>query len=177
MIKVLAASCPPAPQPPSWVPSRLDSWVPASGTAQLIGAALIAGAVMMLTVIPAMTWLENRYQLQRPGRRRFRVTRRWYAEGAQVVAQCLPTLLDGPVRYRVLEWRTEPAAGTWLCVGPADASADYLDPFWASLTMFQPYAVRRFRPFYALRCAASGLRVSPWFWDYAYGRAPEGADA
>lgn len=92
-----------------------------------------------------LDWLDDRYEVCG-----FRVTRRWYGAAAHVILQSAD---DDPDRYAVLDWRKDESQPVpWLLVHKLDP--EYLtfwdedaEAFWAPVTDFAPYAVRRIRPY------------------------------
>lgn len=92
-------------------------------------------------------WICDRWEITRA---RPRVTRRWYGAHAQVTLRAEADA-DDPPRYVVLAWDSEDSAVPWLKVHRLNPEfLTYWDedaePFWAPVTVFAPYAVRRFRP-------------------------------
>ena len=101
-------------------------------------------------------WVTDRYETTVSLRGGLHVARRWYGAAAQVIRRDQVEAED-PDRFAVIDWWQDgPAdggalAGTWLWVARLDP--DYMtywdedaEPFWAPVTDFAPYAVRRVRP-------------------------------
>lgn len=102
-----------------------------------IGAGEVLGAVQ--------SWISDRWEITRR-----RPVRRWYGTRSQVVMRSAAGD-DDPGRYVVLARDDENSAVPWLKVHKLDPGyLTYWDedaePFWAPVTDFAPYAVRRFRP-------------------------------
>jgi len=110
-------------------------------------------------------WLAGQYKVTRQGRR-LCVTRRWYGARAHV---CLRGEADGAQRYSVTRWYGEGTALPWLLVQNID-DEDEPDAFWAPVTDFAPYSVRRLRP-HILR---TGHYRFPQVFDYRPLRQPSG---
>lgn len=106
-------------------------------TAGILAAAYIIGWVR--------DWISRRWEIAR-----HRPVRRWYGSAAHV---CLRSDAedDDPERYAVLDWWDGNPALPWLWVVKLDPQyLTYWDEdaeaFWAPVTEFAPYAVRRIRP-------------------------------
>jgi hypothetical protein len=93
----------------------------------------------------AWDWFTGQYEVTR-----FRIVRRWYGISAHI---CLRAAGDAPDpdRYVVLGYDDEDSAVPWLKVHKLDP--DYIryrdedaEPFWAPVTDFAPYTVRRLCP-------------------------------
>ena len=103
-------------------------------------AALLVGAWVLGGI---QGWFTGQYQVTRRGRAWFRVTRRWYGTRAWVVLRS-EINWDEPERFRVDRWDDENTGGPWLLVQSIDD--DGAESFWAPVTDFVPWAVRRLRP-------------------------------
>jgi hypothetical protein len=113
----------------------------------------------------AQGWFTDRYEVTRRGFR-FTACRRWYGTHSQVTIHAEADA-DDPPRYVVLERDDENTAVPWLKVHRLDP--EYLtywdedaEPFWAPVTVFAPFAVRRFRPGVTL----TGRVPVPRLWQY-----------
>lgn len=112
-------------------------------------------------------WSRDRWEISRNIRARFRPSRRWYGTHAQVRLRAEADDDDAP-RYVVLNWGLgERTRIPWLQVHRLNP--EYLtywdedaEPFWAPVTVFAPYAVRRFRP----GVTVIGRIPVPWLWRY-----------
>ena len=110
-------------------------------------------------------WITNRYEIgAREGRGR--ITRRWYGPAAHVILRAAAGD-DDPDRFAVLDWWDDNTAIPWLWVHKLDPEymtywAEDAEPFWAPVTDFAPYAVRRIRP-YLYRFGRIRL---PWLTQY-----------
>lgn len=124
----VATVCTTSPHAAPW-------WSPL-GTETPLWAYLAAVAFIALASWSA-SWLKDHYELagQRP-------VRRWYGTGAWVtLRRDAGVSLD---TYRVDGWSDDSTTVPWLLVSCMDSE----DPvaFWAAVTDFSPYAIRRFRP-------------------------------
>lgn len=116
---------------------------PTLGWSILALAIIGAGAVLAAV----QSWAGDRWEFTcgRPW-----IARRWYGTRSQVVMRSHADD-DDPDRYVVLAWDSENSAAPWLKVHKLNPEfITYWDedaePFWAPVTDFAPYAVRRFRP-------------------------------
>jgi hypothetical protein len=145
---ILASACKPWPAsgPVTFQPGTCYSFAPhaapwhitMAGLGWIIAAWLLAGLVLNGTI----DWLFDRYEVTRSGRR-VRVTRRWYGNHAHVCLRC-DADDDEADRFLVREWAIGDTEVPWLLVlnlDDEDAGA-----FWAPVTGFAPYTVRRLRP-------------------------------
>lgn len=114
-------------------------------------------------------WLADQYEFRWSG-----VTRRWYGTRAHV---CLRGHEDDetPALYVVLERDTENLPVPWLkaCLLDPDHItkwAEDAEPFWAAVTDFAPYTVRKFRP----GVLRFGRVPVPWFSWWLPLRQPSG---
>lgn len=133
---------------------------------------VILGAVLVLN--SAWAWFTDRYEVAGGKHSGFRLWRRWYGLHAQVVLREDEDDTD-PDRYTVLAWDDENSDAPWIKVIRLDP--EYLtywdedaEAFWARVTDFAPYAVRRFRP-YVFRF---GWLPVPWLTKYVPVRRPAG---
>jgi hypothetical protein len=96
-----------------------------------------------LALSSVQTWFGDQYEVTRGARFRLRVTRRWYGTRAHV---CLRSAEDddGALRFAVLDWNDESTPVPWLLVANIDDEDD--GPYWAPVSDFAPYTVRRLRP-------------------------------
>jgi len=96
-------------------------------------------------------WISDRYEfVARDGR--VRISRRWYGGAAHVILRTQAGDED-PDRFAVLDWWDDNTAVPWLWVHKLDPEyMTYWDEdseaFWAPVTDFAPYAVRRIRPYF-----------------------------
>ena len=94
------------------------------------------------------TWFAGQYEVTW-GRPFPRADRRWYGRNAHVVLRGNEDDADAP-RYAVLDWDAENLDAPSLKVHQLDPDSNYWDDnaeaFWAPVTSFAPYAVRRLRP-------------------------------
>jgi hypothetical protein len=125
---------------------------------------ILAFLGVFLVVTLAWSWFRDQYEPVWTGRLP-RFTRRWYGLRAHV---CFKSGCEPPDRHEVIEWGDDSTDVPWLCVRNIDL-VSYEDgppePFWAPLTDFSPYAVRRFHPVWALRSLLEGRPVSPFSYD------------
>jgi hypothetical protein len=102
-------------------------------------------------------WFTGQYAVTRRGAR-FIIARRWYGRYAHV---CLRDA-EGDDRselYLVLEWDRDHPGPLWVRVVAVDN--EDAESFWAPVSQFTPYSVRKFRP----RLVASGrIPVPVLFW-------------
>lgn len=139
-----------------------------AGLGWYIAAFVIAGFVAGRI----WSWFGDRYEITWHGPFPARVTRRWYGAGAHVV---LRTAVDDdqPDRFAVLDWWADGPAVPWLWVIKLDPEyLTYWDedakPFWAPVTDFAPYTVRRIRPYFY----RFGKVWLPWLTKYLPVRNP-----
>jgi hypothetical protein len=105
---------------------------------------ILAGWLLLGAIAGALQgWIVSRYEitLRRPFRAT--ITRRWYGETSHV---CLRPEADDddPHRYLVLDRSDEYVPLPWLLV--QDIDDEDADAYWAPVTDFAPYGVRRLRP-------------------------------
>lgn len=104
----------------------------------------------IVALTSAQEWFNSQYEVTRSGRFRRRVTRRWYGTHAHV------RLRNGGAGtklnvFRVIGWDDETPV-PWLLVvlhnGTcwSESGEDEPQPFYAPVTHFAPYTVRRLRP-------------------------------
>lgn len=105
----------------------------------VIATWLIAGLILAAIA----DWFTGQYEVTRRGRAWFRITRRWYGTRAWVILR-VQFDWDEPERFRVDRWDDENTGVPWLLVHSIDD--DGADSFWAPVTDFAAWAVRRLRP-------------------------------
>lgn len=134
---------------------------------------LIAGSFLGAT----QEWITDRWEITRAGRL-LSVARRWYGTHAHVCLRA-EAEADDPDLYVVLAWDDGDASAPSLKVHKLNP--EYLtwwdedsEAFWAPVTCFSPYTVRRFRP-HLIRCVLRGHVVRiPWLTEYLPLRQPSG---
>lgn len=139
-----------------------------------LGWAVLAIAGIALLTASAVGWFDGQYEVARRGRAWFRVTRRWYGLRAHVCFR------DGEedddvARFVVLAWDDDHTPVPWLQVRKLNPEfCTYWDEdseaFWAPVTDFAPYTVRRFHP----RVLRYGWVPVVWLTWYAPLRQPSG---
>jgi hypothetical protein len=87
----------------------------------------------------AASWLKDHYEIAG-----HRPARRWYGTGAHVTLR-RDACFSAPERWAVTAWSDEAGRVPWLLVSPVDNEDS--EAFWAAVTDFDPYAIRRFRPY------------------------------
>jgi hypothetical protein len=117
----------------------------------------------------ALGWLADQYTIAG-----FRVTRRWYGTRAHVCRRGREDD-EAPARFIVLCRDTENMPVPWLKVCQLDENhitkwAEDATPFWAPVTDFAPYTVRKFRP----GVLRFGRVAVPWFSWWRPLRQPSG---
>ena len=140
-------------------------------TATMVAVLVILAAGLALACV--QSWLSGQYELARHGWLPA-VSRRWYCPRAHV---CLRAEADGqdPARYAVLAFCAEHTPVPWLLVHKLNPEyLTYWDEdsgaFWAPVTDFAPYAVRRLRP----HVERFGPAPVPWLTLYLPLRQPAG---
>lgn len=130
----------------------------------VILAFLLAGEVLATL----QCWFDGQYEVARHGFS-VRATRRWYGTHAHV---CLRGDEDNDKaeRYNVLRWDDESTTVPWLLVENLDDGKFGAAPYWAPVTAFAPYTVRRLRP-HVLRTERYRF---PMLFDYLPPRRPAG---
>jgi len=151
------------PAPPWWDLSqvtavRLGWW---------IAGFLIAGIVLGI----AQGWITDRWELA-PGRRL--PVRRWYGTHAHVCLRAEAEAHD-PGLYVVLQRDDEDASVPSLKVHKLNPEFctwwdEDSEAFWAPVTVFSPYTVRRVRPHFE----RFGPVLIPWLTEYLPLRQPSG---
>lgn len=129
-------ACPAAPW---WhlTPARAGWW--------LLAFVLASAVVVRLSEL-----LADRWEITPCAPWRHRIARRWYGTHAHVTLRA-EAEADDPERYAVLDWDDASASVPSLKVHKlSPESLNYWDEdseaFWAPVTCFAPYAVRRLRP-------------------------------
>lgn len=148
-------------------PANLGWWIVA-----FLIAGIILGAVQ--------EWIRDRWEITPCAPWRYRVTRRWYGPHSHVCLRA-EAEADDPELYVVLDWDDEDASVPSLKVHKLNP--EYLtywdedsEAFWAPVTCFAPYTVRRFRP-HLIRCVLLGRAVFiPWLTLYLPLPLPAGFD-
>jgi hypothetical protein len=114
-------------------------------------------------------WISDRYEITR---RHPRLVRCWYGTAAQVSLRSAADD-DDPDRFAVLARWDENTAVPWLLVHRLDR--EYLtywdedaEAFWAPVTDFAPYSVRRVRP----HLTRFGRVRVPWLTKWLPARSP-----
>jgi hypothetical protein len=161
---------PHCPAAPWWSLSHVTS----ADLGWYIVAFLIAGAVASAV----QEWIRDRWEITRG---RPRIARRWYGPHAHVTLAA-EAEADDPELYVVLDWDAEDAGVPSLKVHKLNP--EYLtrwdedaEAFWAPVTCFAPYTVRRFRP-HLIRCVLLGRAVLiPWLTLYLPLPLPAGFDS
>jgi len=119
-------------------------------------------------------WISDRWEFTVGGHAGFRAARRWYGTAAHI---CLRADAedDDPDRFAVLARWDEDTAVPWLLVHRLDREHitgwdEDAEAFWAPVTDFAPYTVRRIRP-HVIRFGR--LRI-PWLTKWLPLRHPAG---
>jgi len=125
----------------------MNSTVTTSPVILTLAAAAALGCVTVLDW--ACSWVTGRYKITLT-RRGLSARRRWYGTATQVIPRQASGDDDAP-RFAVLDWWDDDTEVLWLWVIQLDP--DYVAywakdarPFWARVTDFAPYSVRRIRP-------------------------------
>jgi hypothetical protein len=134
-------------------------------TVSQLGWYLVAFWVAGIVLGWVQDWICDRFEF-RVSRRGVRAARRWYGTAAHV---CLRSAADDddPDRFTVLARRDENTVVPWLLVHRLDP--EYLtywdedaEAFWAKVTDFAPYAVRRVRPHFTRFGRVRVLWLTKW---------------
>lgn len=131
---------------------------------------ILAVAGVLFAIDVSGSWFGNHFELDW-SRPLPRVRHRWYGKNAHVVLRGDEDDED-PGRYAVIEFDLEHAGVPWLKVHLLDPDSNYWDDnaevFWAPVTQFAPYTVRRLRPYIAYY----GRVPVPWLIQYLPLRRP-----
>lgn len=95
-------------------------------------------------------WIRDRWEITPCAPWRYRITRRWYGPHAHVTLRA-EAEADDPELYVVLDWDDGDADVPSLKVHKLNPEFctfwdEDAEAFWAPVTCFAPYTVRRFRP-------------------------------
>lgn len=140
--------------------ANLGWWI-----AALWGAGTVLGLIR--------DWICDRYEINRRGFR-FRPARRWYGTAAHISLRAAAND-DDPDRFAILARWDEDTEVPWLLVHRLDREhLTYWDEdaeaFWAPVTDFAPYSVRRVRP----HLTRFGRVRVPWLTKWLPLRKPSG---
>lgn len=132
-------------------------------TAANLGWYLLGLLLAAVVITQISEWIRDRWEITcgRP-----RITRRWYGTNAHVTLRA-EAEADDPELYVVLQWDAEDAGVPSLKVHKLNPEFctfwdEDSEAFWAPVTCFAPYTVRRFRPHFE----RLGPVFIPWFTRY-----------